>query len=388
MLKLKTGAPGDGKTLLAISDARDEYKRNLAAHALPIGDARHEALRQFWTNIDGINFDGTIPWFRDLSMHPDYKESRTADGEKRYSFDWRVLPDGSYIVYDEAHQCFPTTGKPGRSDDPVIRTMDEARHRGFDFVFVTQYPTKIHHEVRQMVKEHKHLFRAALNLQSAAVWTFSRCISDPYDEKAREGASDVLWNYPEELFRVYKSATVHTHKFQMPKNLKGGFVTLCAIVAVLIGLWLFFRSPSEAVAVETPESENALAFAGGPAAGDPLVPGSRSGSLLSPAEAWQEAAVMPRLKGCAVLSASCRCWNGAGEQLKLSRAQCEALVAVPLPIDFSQDVLERRVEPPEASVRTFAGVESSVPAAAGGSIPWIGDNKLPIAGSPVRPAGL
>src|SRR5690606_249261 len=140
MLYLVTGQPGNGKTLRAMALMLEEYERNQKA----VKEGK-EQPRRFFSNIAGSYLGDKLtpnpdafPWVEPMPDHND----------------WTRLPDGSFVVYDEAHAdgatsgleryglLFPATGKPGESHDPRVRAMSTHRHRGFDIVLITQYPSK------------------------------------------------------------------------------------------------------------------------------------------------------------------------------------------------------------------------------------------------------
>jgi len=313
-----TGVPGAGKTLRAIFDMVTEYERNLDA----IKQGK-ESPRAFFSNIDGLN----LPFCREMPK------------------DWRTLPDGSYCVYDEAHSdhLFPGTGKPGRAEDIIIRDMDQHRHRGFDLFFITQFPTKVHHEIRHMASKHVHVHRA-MGIQGAAVFTFGRVISDPYDEKARSGADEELWHYPKKIFglplsQLYKSATIHTHKFRMPAKVKGLLISGPIMLAILFFVGHYFI-PEGAWASAMGGQDKGSASAAAPRPAPPPQVGSSSFTQIAPE--WETARAFPRLAGCAALTNKCRCWNRAGDQLEIGQVQCRSLAAGEMPISF--DVSSK--EPP------------------------------------------
>ncbi|WP_127563683.1 zonular occludens toxin domain-containing protein [Stenotrophomonas indicatrix] len=232
MMYLISGQPGNGKTLRAMSMALEFYEQN--QQQVKEGKAQP---RRFFTNIAGATVEegaDAFPWMEKLPEHND----------------WTQLPDGSFVIYDEAHsdgntqglerygRLFPSTGKPGESDDPRIRAMSTHRHRGFDLVFVTQWPNKIHHQVRTLIGSHTHMNRS-FGMQRAGVLTWSRVQSDPYDEKVRDKAEEEIWAYPKALYSRYRSATLHTasHKFKVPRKV---WQALSVTVAVIFGVWMTY----------------------------------------------------------------------------------------------------------------------------------------------------
>lgn len=232
MMYLISGQPGNGKTLRAMSMALEFYEQNQQQ----VKEGKTQP-RRFFTNIAGATAEegaGAFPWMEKLPEHND----------------WTQLPDGSFVIYDEAHsdgntqglerygKLFPSTGKPGESDDPRIRAMSTHRHRGFDLVFVTQWPNKIHHQVRTLIGSHTHMNRS-FGMQRAGVLTWSRVQSDPYDEKVRDKAEEEIWAYPKALYSRYRSATLHTasHKFKVPRKV---WQALSVTVAVIFGVWMIY----------------------------------------------------------------------------------------------------------------------------------------------------
>lgn len=238
MIYLITGQPGNGKTLMAMELMRQEYERNQEA----VKEGKEEP-RRFFSNVAGATTEenpDAFPWVEKLPDHND----------------WTQLPDGSYVQYDEAHsdgntpglerygKLFPSTGKPGESSDLRIRAMSTHRHRGFDLVLITQWPNKVHHQVRTLVGKHVHMNRA-MGLQRAGVLSWTRTQVDPYNEREREKAEEEIWSYPKDLYGKYKSSTLHTasYKFKIPRKVWGGLSMLLMTGIVGWCLWLFVFKP-------------------------------------------------------------------------------------------------------------------------------------------------
>lgn len=328
MIYLITGQPGNGKTLLAMQLLFQEYERNQEAVK-----AGREEPRRFFTNIAGAIAEenpDAFPWVEKLPDHND----------------WTQLPDGSYVIYDECHSdgktpgleryghLFPSTGKPGESDDPRIRAMSTHRHRGFDLVLITQWPSKVHHQARSLVGEHVHLNRA-MGLAASGLLRWSRVQVNPYDEKEREKAEEEIWKHPKEFHKRYRSSSLHTasHKFKIPAKVWGGLSTLVVLLLVAWAFWAFFiRKDDPPKAPSTVERVAALG----------------SGSLLPPAPPAPDAIVLmdgtgnymaintqpaPTLSGCVSSDRGCRCFNADGFQIDMSRYACEDLLSKPLPFN-------------------------------------------------------
>lgn len=365
MLYLVTGKPGNGKTLRAMDMMRQEYERNKAANALPQDNKKWEPARRFFSNVKGATKDENPEAFPWVERMPDHN-------------DWTKLPDGSYVQYDEAHSdgktpgleryghLFPSTGKPGESDDPRIRAMSTHRHRGFDIVLITQWPTKIHHQVRPLVNQHTHMSRA-FGLQSAGVLTWHNNVQlDPYDEDKRDKAEEEIWTYPVDLYSRYTSATLHTssHKFKMPRAIWRGLSVLIGFVIMLACFiyWLQNRTLPGEDAGRLAHGQERVALAA--PAGEVLsntaeVTGTGLYQTL-------KAESLPRIAGYIMSERGCRVWNDEGQQLDIPQTECVRLVEQGIPVSFSTDSKskerEREIPKSEPVALPFTG------ATAGGDV--------------------
>lgn len=350
MMILISGQPGNGKTLRALALAEAEYNRNMEAVK-----AGREEPRQFFANIAGATYPDNpdaFPWMQPMPDHND----------------WRELPDGSFVIYDEAHSdgntqgleryglLFPSTGKPGESDDPRIRAMSTHRHRGFDLVFVTQWPNKIHHNVRTLVGKHIHMNRA-MGLAAAGVLAWTRVQSDPYDEKQRDKAEEEIWHFPKGVYKRYRSATLHTatYKFKVPKKLIGALSTAAMIVLVMGLLWVFVFDPNkdreEEAAQEAPIAQAPAGAGGAPA---PL-PGGVVQVSTEPPVAPAELPELPTPAGCMVGVRGCSCWGRDGRKIPQDEAMCLDMLAS-FPLDMSASQGRQQPPQPSSAPATAAGV--------------------------------
>lgn len=360
MLTLITGMPGNGKTLRAMALMFDEWERNQAG----VKEGK-EQPRRFFTNIAGATRDENPQAFDWIERIPPHN-------------DWTQLPDGSFVVYDEAHsdgntvglerygRLFPSTGKPGESDDSRIRAMSTHRHRGFDIVCVTQWPTKLHHQLRSLVGSHIHMTRA-MGLAASGSLTWARVQTDPYDERQREKAEEEIWQYPKTLYGRYKSATLHTasHRFRLPKKVKNGLITLTALMLMAaIAWWWFDFDLSAALGGQGTAGGQAAA-----AAPLPSLPGRSKKSEFTELEAppgtgqydWVNTQPAPALAGCAASELNCRCFNTDGFQIDMTVTQCRDVISRPLPFNvlhkYASD--RNRREDRTAAAQPGQGTDSS-----------------------------
>lgn len=388
MLILVTGQPGNGKTLRAMALVLEEYERNTKA----VKEGK-EQPRRFFSNVAGSTTDenpDAFPWMERLPEHRD----------------WTQLPDGSYVIYDEAHSdgntpgleryglLFPSTGKPGESTDPRIRAMSTHRHRGFDLVLITQWPNKIHHQVRTLVGKHLHMNRA-MGLQRAGVLTWTRVQTDPYDEREREKAEEEIWTYDKALYGRYRSSTLHTatYKFRVPKKVWQAFAMLVMGVLVAWVLWIFVFKPDErAQEVEPVEvAGQGGALAGAPA--PPQAPGDDVGGYVerqrprieqapwsAPLYDGREATADPQLycmasdpgtvaDGSHRENSSCRCLTEQGTLYMLDHVQCAYVARWGQPYNpFRERRDEDRRDAPAAADAPVRDVAAAAPVFGGGEV--------------------
>ena len=182
MLILITGTPGSGKTLYAVHRIVNDWLKQ---------------DRLVYADIDGLNIEG-------VEKSPD---------------DWRETPEGSLIVYDEAQQRdIFKHGRGSLSQSEIVQKFEVHRHTGHDIVFITQSPKFLHNHILDLVGEHYHLHRpygAAL----ASIYFWRKAVRNPQSKSAQSFVeNESLFKYRKDLYKYYKSATVHTHKLAIPKK--------------------------------------------------------------------------------------------------------------------------------------------------------------------------
>ncbi len=189
MLYLITGVPGAGKTSFTLADF-------LAIENRP----------KYATPVNGL----------DYAKHNIEKIDSLEE--------WVHLPDGSAIFCDEAQQFLRPKRKDAVSPEWVTDFVTH-RHRGLDFYCTTQHPMFIDIHFRRLVGEHVHYHRAyGSRLIAQRKW--QRCIDDPNDFHVLQEAEIKHLTLPKHIFKEYKSTTVDTHKFKIPRKLVIAFSVL------------------------------------------------------------------------------------------------------------------------------------------------------------------
>ena len=180
-------------------------------HNLSLNKVR--PVRTIYTNIAGLEIDTVRPIPSDA--------------------DWRKLPDGSYVVYDEI-QNIPIFSSENRGVDPIVKDLTIHRHRGFDIVGITQFPDLVRKEFRALVGHHRHLVNS-FGLKRSTQYEWSTCKIDPNAFKNKATAEiKGTFAFPPDLYKYYRSSTAHTHKRRLPWRF---IMILSAVLIACISLF-------------------------------------------------------------------------------------------------------------------------------------------------------
>ena len=183
MITLITGTPGAGKTLRVV-ELLVEIRNS---------DDPKTRSRLVFTNINGLD--------ESLSCLP-FDESRSP-------LQWAELPEGSLLVVDECQDFWPA--RPAGSKRPEsVASMNTHRHKGIDFLLVTQHPGLIDHDIRALVGRHLHGYRPrSLEHSVWSEWSYCEMACQPKLKPVKEKKV-----FNRELFGLYKSTVENTHKPQ------------------------------------------------------------------------------------------------------------------------------------------------------------------------------
>lgn len=307
--------------------------------------------------ITGANGAGktlnTLKWIRERSV----KEGRPVCHNGRFEpvpggelqswktidiKNWQDEPDGAIFLVDECHNDFPLRPASGTPPE-YVRMLAEHRRRGFDFYLVTQHPQNIDAFIRRLIGSpgwHRHLKRSfGGDLVSVLEWS----AVNPNCEKPGSGKSGTasMQPFPKEVFTWYKSASLHTGKRKIPKQV--WFLLACLFIVPLL---LYFAVKSlydKTQPAETPPaSAAAAASAGGSPAGaaaqlakyastddyllqrKPRIPdfphtAPAYDELTKPVEAPYPAA-------CVQMGERCECYTQQGTYMRTSADTCVQIV--------------------------------------------------------------
>lgn len=203
-ITLVTGTPGCGKTALVVSMILEEARkgRPVWCNGIPDLDAPHELLE-----------------------HP------------RRWHEEGVVPDGSLIVLDEV-QTHWRQAAPGSRIPDDIAALETHRHRGLDFIIITQGPRLVHSNVRALVGRHIHL----RNVGVLGRWWYEWPEVGDTDS-FKSAPIKRRYKLPAEVFARYKSATVHIKPARpIPPALIAAVGALLVLAALVVYIYRSFSS--------------------------------------------------------------------------------------------------------------------------------------------------
>ena len=207
MLYLYTGVPGAGKTLYAVSNLvkRKDFKgRPIFVDG--IKDLDHDKINYF-----------DIPEGESIQTWPKW------------------APPGAIIVVDECQRIFRP--RPSGSKVPdYVAELETHRHRGLDFILITQHPRLIDINLRELIEHHTHLGKTNLGLRRKMEWTTGGA-KDPGSRANIKEALVSVYRLDKSVYGLYKSAEVHT-KIRTKKS-KLLMLFPLALCLVGYGVWSF-----------------------------------------------------------------------------------------------------------------------------------------------------
>lgn len=204
MIYLFTGVPGAGKTLQVVSML-----------------AKSKDFKDRPLFVDGI---------------PDLKipHEKIPDGESIQTWpNW--APPGAIIVVDECQRIFRP--RPSGSKVPeYVAELETHRHRGLDFLLITQHPRLIDINLRSLIEHHTHFSKTNLGVRRKLEWTTGGA-KDPESRANIREALVSVYSLDKSAYGLYKSSEQHT-KIKTAKS-KLLYMLPFAICLIGYGFWNF-----------------------------------------------------------------------------------------------------------------------------------------------------
>ena len=205
MIVYVTGAPGSGKTLWTISEVLRMLKE----------EPDRPVYYFFPDHVPDV--DGSLGW------------TRIKDRAEVHA-----IPARSICIIDEAWTWYPQR-KAGTRPPDDVEAYATHRHRGHDFFMMTQRVTSVDHFIRGLVGRHVH-FERQFGLERSRKFEWQK-MGDPGDRFSKQEAMSSEFRFPKDVYKVYRSAEVHTVKKKLPVGRLAGIATM--LVACLL-----YTSPS------------------------------------------------------------------------------------------------------------------------------------------------
>lgn len=317
MIYLITGQPGAGKSLYAVST----MVKKLLSEKLELNGKKLDRR----LCVDGVN-DLIIPHEK---MADGAEDGAGVLGEAEGFglwnwYDW--CKPGDVIFIDEVQRWWRPRGM-GTKPPKMIKELETHRHKGVDFVIVTQHPMLIDQNVRRLVNRHIHV-RRIFGMARSMLYDWDGCQADT---SRVSGASKSVWSYPRDAYKLYKSAELHTKQRQkIPVWLF--FPVIVALLAVFVGPGAYdtmHRTMTGKSLTDAPKSSASAAPAGmlrpavpqgQPAAAGSMTPTPAANPVAPPAS--QSAAAEDTFAGCVASASGCRCYDQSGKLQTLSHDSC------------------------------------------------------------------
>lgn len=316
LVTIISGAPGAGKTSLAVSMLLAERERDPARPVFVMGIPELAIAHELVPPVD--------QWTQ-LKSHPD---------DPSISYPEFVFPDGALVIVDEAQNVFRGRAQ-GAAVPPHVAALERHRHKGLDFWLLTQHPTMIDINVRKLAGKHLHV-RSHWAGGELLEWSEA---SDPSSAADRAKAIRVRYKPPRKVFGLYKSASLHVKRSRRVPVALWVFLAVVGVSGVLA--WRVYGRVSDAIAGkgygEQAELSQAAPRAAGPA---PSAPAGLSLDSFKPRlngrpesaplyDPVRKVVAMPAVAGCVASRSRCTCFTEQGSDAGLSSDECRAWLRSP-----------------------------------------------------------
>lgn len=282
------------------------------------------------------------------------------------------VPDGALVVVDEVQRTWRAAGPGARIPDDIA-ALETHRHRGLDFILVTQHPKLLHTNVRALVGRHIHL--RDVGVLGRWWYEWPEC-TDP--ATFRSAPLKRRYRLPKSVFSLYRSASEHVKPVRgVPPVVWVLGLALIGFAFVVWKLWgSVFERGGSAVALQSPASAVAAPFhapagvAARVSAGGASTSAAEIVSAFEPriagrpetAPAYDHLRVvvsMPRIVGGYCQGQRCYCQTQQGTRIHMPDAECRAWINSPSFDPYSAAPADEALAAPGASPGTAGAVAAS-----------------------------
>lgn len=213
MINLVVGSPGHGKTQFVVAKILEMIKENQKL------EEKGEKPRSIYCDIAGLKIAEVEP-------APD---------------DWRTVPDGSIIIYDEVHYRKEYEYKGNQyTQIEMIKDLTTHRHTNKDLWLITQDSQRIEKGIHRLIDKLYYIKRPASKPDYTNVFEFDKWLANP-DAAANRNAKHKKYldfyrfHFKDEYQNLYTSASDHSSvKFKLPKQLWTFVLIIGAIILFCI----------------------------------------------------------------------------------------------------------------------------------------------------------
>lgn len=305
MITVITGTPGAGKTLYTIEKlllplvGKTVKGRDEAGNEV-------EHPRTIYTNINGLQIDHEL----------------IDGGDNQGLKDWhKWVKPGAVIVFDEVQKVWSPRAN-GSKVPYDIQELDTHRHKGVDFILITQSVMNIDRHLHALGGRHLHVRRVG-NMKAAIVYEWDHVSRSLQYSKS---IAKSPWRYSSKVFKLYKSSELHTKVKRSTPPL---------LWAVLLGLGVAgWGIPTYLAKMKEKTQGGAIAAAPAASNVSPITHHIQKTVAPSPAQADTQTAVAvdvdkPALAGCVRSSTRCNCYDQHGQPFAPDPGTCEIMTVTP-----------------------------------------------------------
>lgn len=316
MIYLITGQPGSGKTLMTVGrfikelmgqklkdEKGNEIERRLCVDGIPALALDHQPLAE------------TVVEDKQISVRDE------GCGLGNW---WEWCKPGDLIVIDEV-QRYTRPRALGTKPPKMVTELETHRHKGVDFIFITQSPALIDQNIRRLVNRHQHV-RRLFGGARAIVYDWDGCQNDT--SRVSSAVSKRLMPYPKDAYKLYRSSELHTKQKQaIPAwvivpvlAIAGGVFIAPKAYSVMHGA----ASGKGVSAVAVPTSTPTAVVTPGTAQQSPvaLPPAPAAQVAVAVTEEKKEVEELPDPVGCIANDTSCKCFTKDGKRAKFDPSMC------------------------------------------------------------------